>query len=381
MRLWPILSLLTVACSHSGSAVAPGGNHPVRGCPSGAGAVGVWENITPPDVSLDPKFNGTPGTHYANFGTNAFVIDPTDSTKVYLGTSGQGIYKSSDCGATWTHIDTGANGAMIDQGRNWTMVIDPVEPNVIYTNAGYGPGGVWKSINGGVDWVQSFPPDLLGVFIFDGFVETITMDPTDRHHLIASPHFTCEGSYAVANHIDKNCMMETTDGGATWRVLQGTPDSLHSSSQVMLDRRTWLWAQEAGALYRTDDGGASWTQLMTGTGGVAPSLYRAADGTAYMPTFWGVVKSKDAVNWTVIPNTPRSEYIAGDGTNLYISRGDFMPDAPYHPCSIAKESDPATWTDFGGQLMAAGGKLQYDPEHHILYSSNSNAGFWRVVTQ
>ncbi len=359
-----------------GSASAPGA-HVVP--PSGAGHAaslkpGVWENITPPQVSL-------PYVTFQNYGVGAFVIDPQRTSTIFLGTSAQGIYKTTDSGATWGLINTGKNGPQLTAGRQWTMTIDPVDPQVLYTNAGYGPGGVWKSANGGIDWVQTLSPDMLQVFIFQGFVESITMDPTDHLHLIASPHFTCESTYDTAHGIATNCMLETKDGGFTWAVLQGTPDSLHSSSQIMLDHDNWLWAQEAGNLFRTSDAGVTWTKLVTtGAVGVAPSLYHASNGTYYMPSFSGILESRDTINWRLLANTPRSETITGDGTNLYVSRSDLMTNAPYQPYTAAPETDPTHWQTYPSPSMNQGGAIAYDPNHHILYSTNQNAGFWRVVT-
>ena len=88
--------------------------HVVVACPSASdgGVVGQWENVTPPTVSLNADASvGAP----PNYGTAQLVVDPQNTATVYLGTSGQGIYKSTDCGATWAHINTGMNGAMLDQ--------------------------------------------------------------------------------------------------------------------------------------------------------------------------------------------------------------------------------------------------------------------------
>src|SRR6266852_5054617 len=88
-----------------------------------AGTVGVWQNITPPQVPL-------PGPAPCDYGTLAFVVDTHTPSTIYLGTCQHGIYKSTNSGASWTHVNTGANAAIIDNSRQWTMVIDPVDPQV-----------------------------------------------------------------------------------------------------------------------------------------------------------------------------------------------------------------------------------------------------------
>jgi len=94
------------------------------------GPVGQWQSVTPPDVPL-------PGAAPCDFGTQSFVVDPQMPSTVYLGTCQYGIWKSTHCGSDWTHVNTGTHGDAIYHSRQWTFVIDPIDPNVLYTNAGY----------------------------------------------------------------------------------------------------------------------------------------------------------------------------------------------------------------------------------------------------
>jgi hypothetical protein len=361
----------------------------VRPCPH-ASATGNWESITPQTVSLDPGFPTPAGQ---NFGAHAFVIDPDDPATIYLGTSAQGIYKSTDCGANWTHINTGANGALLDQGRNWTMAIDPVDSQTIYSNAGYDPvqmGGAWKSTNGGVDWQQIFTPSVIDVFgengINGGFVHVLTIDPIVSGHLIVTPHFSCQGAHSAS------CILATSDGAATWTVLEDAPvcrdggtGCLEGSAQAMIDSDTWLWAGWGG-VWRTADAGASWTQVFDNNGGLAsPDYVHVDDGTAsgvyYIPdqTF-GILKSPDkGVTWTPIAGSPHAAHIAASETTLFA-------DAGQDDYSSAPLADLSRWTALPSLPAAAAtvmnaqaGKLAYDRSHHILYSLNLTGGFWRLV--
>ena len=80
-----------------------------------------------------------------NYGFQTLVMDPSDHRTLYVGTCYQGIWKTTDGGQTWAKADTGANGAQIDSGRNWTLAIDPFHPRTLYTTAGYGANGLWRS--------------------------------------------------------------------------------------------------------------------------------------------------------------------------------------------------------------------------------------------
>ena len=165
----------------------------------GLGAVGQWENITPPNIKLEPPYTG-PITVLEN---------PQTSGTLYTGTARSGVFKSTDCGATWTKTNTGRNGARLDTGNIWSAVIDPVAPKTLYALTGYGDAGLWKTTNGGVDWDQILPSGT-GM---PGFVARVTMDPTNHLHVIINFHDNCTGGHTPV------CIGESKDGGATWKVL------------------------------------------------------------------------------------------------------------------------------------------------------------------
>jgi hypothetical protein len=267
-------------------------------------------------------------------------------------------------------VSTGTNGKDVDSAGHWAMAIDFVDPKVLYTANGYGTSGVFKSTNGGVDWTQIFPADIAAQFIYGGFIERITMDPTDHLHLIVSPHFTCTDG--------KSCLAETKDGGVTWRILRGTPESGEDTGQMMIDSKVWLWGGTFQGLSRTSDGGSTWTQVSSGNS--SDSLYHAKDGSWYVAHPFGVLHSKDSISWSVIPNSPGGgRAIVGDGTTLFNSnRSDSA--IPYN---AAPENDTSKWTPYApsAKVTRGGWILGYDTSHHILYSSTESKGFWRVVTK
>lgn len=357
----------------AGSGDAGGSAPHVVGQCDKLGAVGTWEPITPPQVSLDPAFKTPAGT---NFGIGTFVLDPQSSGTVYVGTSSQGLYKTTDCGATWAHINSGRNGKMLDDGRQWTIQIDPVDPNIIFTVAGYGPSGVWKSTNGGVDWDQAYPPDVLQVFVYGGFTARISLDPTNHLHVITAPHFSCQNGHS------NSCILESKDGGTSWAVVENAPDSGEGSGLPMVDSKTWLWMTGNG-ISRTDNAGASWKKVHDG--GVSDGFYHAKDGSLYVGSDPKLLRSTDSgVTWTAVATAFASTSITGDGTTIFTSRSfcTGRSDKGYQPYSSAPESSPTTWTPLPSPPMFQGGRqIAYESDHHILYSENCLEGFWRVVTR
>ena len=144
--------------------------------------------------------------------------DPNTAGTVYLGTDALGFWKTKDCGATWLKIDTGAHQQEIDSGRNWTIVIDPSNSQILYTTPGYGAEGLYKSVNGGVDWQQMFTADIVPSLPYGGFIETIAMDPTNTQHLVVSFHIDCKNGPGGG---DWACFAETTDAGSSWKLIPG----------------------------------------------------------------------------------------------------------------------------------------------------------------
>lgn len=173
---------------------------PKLGACDGLKPSGTWEEITPPEVKAGFGKSKDGG------GTFAFAIDPVNQGTVYLGTLYQKVWKSTDCGATWTHVATGKNGAVVDSGMNWTFAVDPIEPNVVYTNSGYGGNGLFKSKNGGVDWDVVWPPPAqpeLGKAFTYNFANVVAMDPKDHLHILLTFHESC-----LAPH-PATCIAET----------------------------------------------------------------------------------------------------------------------------------------------------------------------------
>jgi hypothetical protein len=262
-------------CSNSAKSSPPGDAAAPRGgdC-SMLGAEGEWQNITPPQISLDPKLKIPNG--FNQFGVGSFVIDPLDSRTIYIGSCEQGIYKSTDCGASWVHINTGRNGKTLQDGMQWTMAIDPVDSQVLYTNAGYnGAGTLFKSINGGVDWDPAFTPDLLQHFQFGGFVGGIRIDPADHRHLLVSMHENCTNGAAPG------CVVESKDAGTSWHTIDGIWGQWGEGGTVdILDSQTWLYSvpftQPAG-VYLTTNAGMSWKHVSDST--AMPGVVRGSDGS------------------------------------------------------------------------------------------------------
>lgn len=363
----------------------------VVGACGALGPVGTWQEITPPPVKmgLATRMPSDAG------GTFAFAVDPVSSGTVYVGTVYQKMWKSTDCGSTWQPLGTGRQAGSWDHAMNWTFAVDPVEPNVLYTNSGYGTmgSGLLKSVNGGVDWDVVWPPagqpDLAAHFQYN-FANVVTLDPADHKHLVLTFHESCIGMPGVAT-----CIAESFDAAATWKLIPGDPVWNGNEGQLFYfleNARTWIWASQTNGFYRSEDAGKSWAILEDDKGkSFFPShlqgagLYRAKNGVFYVAAGNGIYRSPDGKVWTLAANTgPIGGGIASDGTTIFASRcffGGFCA-AGAQVFMSSPETDGMTWTLLPeGPKLAMGGEMHTDSGHNLLYASTFDKGFWRVVTR
>jgi hypothetical protein len=328
-------------------------------------APGTWTLITPPGVDA-----GEAG------GVLNVLVDPQSAGTVYATADRQGIYKSTDCGGTWTKIDTGTNSDKLNSGSPWVLALTP--PDVMYAGSLYaqnGPSTMYKSVNGGVDWADLFPPgSLVAQTVQYDFLQDIGIDPTDPDHLVVTFHADCLSPDGAPSPYGKMCLGESTNGGADWRLFKGPLASWGEGAQALvLGAQTFLYTAQEDGIWYTPDDGATWE--MVGPGASGP-IHRALDGYYYIPTLYGIHRSTDEHVWTQVQGAPNAIGIAGDGQHMIAADNN----GTYY---TAPESDGTVWTTLSSPPLAQGTKvvnLASDSEHHVVYSAAMAGGLWMYVT-
>ena len=319
---------------------------------------GGWVNVSPPESNYASTYSGI----------NAVAVRPDNPAIVYAGADSNGMFRSTDCGATWKLVNTGTNSAALSSGRPWSLVIDPITPDVMYTVEGYGTSGLWKSTNAGVDWTNVLTPAISAAFYVGGQITGISMDPSDHTHLVIESHQGDGCTYVGPDGgtIVGTCLAESTDSGTTWTLITLPQPWEEDSSVAILTRKTWLWGGFFGGLWQTADEGATWAEVSVNDAGSSPGLpntyaetnyyepYSWQDyaGRYYLPTLsWfvpgGVIRSEpnDTSRWSAIAGSPQAQFLYPTSTQLIQS-------SESNPLDTAEERGPLSLAIVGGSNAA-----------------------------
>jgi hypothetical protein len=364
----------------AGSAGAGGAKmRPPVGACDGLPPSGMWEDVTPPGKSTKPAVNGTVGA--------AIIVDPFDARTVWLGTGGENdeIWRSDDCGATWTQVNTGPGGvgdgmtkAGVGDGAQWSMQADPVEPGVLYAVSGYGAQSLWKTTDGGISWTDVLAGTEYETHADYRFVNNVSLDPTDHLHVVVSTHGACKDPYGPS------CIAETNDGGASWQLRKAPEGWVEGGGLVLVKGGLWIWC--GSSMMVTTNGGETWQPDVLAGGGTCEAEYTirafepAANGKYYLGSRNGVLVSADGEHWQRSPSTSGFMVMIAQGSKRVFAANQWAPDL----WSATLDSDEA-WTKLAAPAQIAQGSdggipfLAFDDDHHILYASMFSGGVARMV--
>ena len=266
------------------------------------------------------------------------ALAPSDQNTIWVGTgehnifrssqAGIGVFKSTDGGKVWSHM------GLADTNTIARIVVHPTNPAIVYVAAGghewtkNADRGVYKTVDGGKTWEKVlYVNDETGAY-------DLIMDPRSSDTLYAATWQRTRRKWndprTEAAHTGSG-IWKTTDGGKTWTAINtGLPEAGRRGRigiDLCLTKPNVLYAlvdnyeisreptpQEitdsygvpssgfikGATVYRSDDGGAAWTQ----TSGLTPqqkSLMERHSGT------YGWVFGQIRVD----PNDPNITYMMG----------------------------------------------------------------------
>ncbi len=243
----------------------------------GAASGGVWKT-TNGGLTFEPIFDDQP---IASIGDLALA--PSNPAVIYVGSGesnarnsvsfGNGVYKSTDAGQSWTHLG-------LEQTRHISRVlVSSADPDVVFVGAMghfFGPNeerGVFRSTDGGRTWEK-----VLYVDERHG-VSDMDIDPTNPNII-----------YAAFWHFDRKPWTHTTgsreggvwksvDGGTTWKKLgKGLPRGVIGRIGVKIapsrpDVVYVITESDEGTLFRSDDRGETFRKVSDDVRIVSRGLY------------------------------------------------------------------------------------------------------------
>lgn len=228
---------------------------------------GVWKT-TNNGITFIPVFNSE-----GSFSIGCIAIDPNNPFVVWVGTGennsqrsvswGDGIYKSTDGGATWKNV------GLKKSEHIGKIVINPQNSNVVYVAAQgplWGPGGdrgLYKTTDGGTTWEA-----VLTISENTG-VTDVVMDPRNPDVLYCASYQRRRHVWTLINGGPEAAIYKTNDGGKNWEKLSnGLPkgDLGRIGLGISPANPDYIYAiieapDGKGGIYRSTNRGASWEKM------------------------------------------------------------------------------------------------------------------------
>ena len=226
---------------------------------------GVWKT-----TDAGASWQNVSDGYFAVASMGALDVSLSNPDVVYAGTGsskirsnvsiGRGVYKSTDAGRTWEFV------GLKEVGQIATIRINPTNPDIVYVAAGGNPfvpsvdRGVYRTTDGGRSWKK-----ILYVSDSTGAAD-LELQPGHPDVVFASMWHGQRKPWTIVSGAREGGIYKSTDGGDTWVKLGGgLPNQLFGRSNVAISNAApdriyaLIEAKPGGGLYRSNDAGTTWT--------------------------------------------------------------------------------------------------------------------------
>lgn len=330
--------------------------------------VGLWEPIGPSSMTMtDWNMNRVAGR------INAVTPVPGNDDTVYVGSAAGGVWKTTNAGTSWTPIFDQVGTLPIG-----AVTLDPSNSNTVWVGtgdkngggcAGYFGQGVFLSSDAGATWSARNGSGVTAMPL--SIVNAVAVQPTDSNVVLAGGAGSCNASGALGGA----GVFRSTDLGLTWaRVLSNNVEDI-----VFVPGTSTVYAGLIGTgVSKSTDGGATWTSVSTGLN-ASGSRLRLAMSPSDSSTLYALIGTRlyktinGGTSWT------QTNASACEGQCSYNSTLSVHPtDAS---TILVGTIRPHRSTNGGTALTALTGtwgtsqKVHQDT-HVVRYSSSNPNRFW-----
>jgi photosystem II stability/assembly factor-like uncharacterized protein len=322
------------------------------------------------------------------------AVDENGKITVYIGAASGGVWKSINGGSNFRPVfddqDVQSIGAItIDPSNHKTVWVGTGEP---WTRNSTSVGdGIYKSVDGGENWMK------MGLEKSER-ISKILVDPKDSNTVLA-----CAVGALWSDSEDRG-VYKTTDGGKSWhKVLAGAnassgcamlssvePGTIYAS---MWDFRRQAWTFRSGGagsgLFKSTDNGDHWTEI---TGGGMPAKPYGRIAVAVAPsqpnTVYAFIESKASALYR--SNDGGKTWTKGDASQFMVWRPFYFANLivdPKNPEHVFKVDGPLLFSGDGGKSFGFSSRgahgdfhdLWFDPSDTNTVYTGDDGGLWRSL--
>jgi uncharacterized repeat protein (TIGR01451 family) len=184
---------------------------------------------------------------------------------IILGAAQGGVWTYDSASGTWTPRSNAADTQSVG-----ALAIAPSNDQIVYMGSGeaalsgdsYYGDGFYRSTDGGVTWTH------VSTLFTGQAVSSIVVDPTNAQHVYAATVRGRGGNHRTTSPAGAQYgVYESTNGGSTWNLLKGTTDEFRGATDLVMDpmNHNVLFASFWGdAIYKSTDAGQTWAKAMNG---------------------------------------------------------------------------------------------------------------------